>query len=123
MPPYGGYQLSPTTNACFFGPVPCPLFSCAYGFVPALLRGSPVLRIALQLSDCFEHHCRSPWAREALHEYPDDVLGCTGSQDNTSMKQSSLGLSNTVKCTRKREFLDAMELVVPWTELVSLIEP
>ena len=39
------------------------------------------------------------------------------------MKQSSLGLSNTVKRTRKREFLDAMELVVPWTELVSLIEP
>ena len=39
------------------------------------------------------------------------------------MKQSSLGLSNTVKRTRKREFLDAMELVVPWAELVSLIEP
>ena len=33
------------------------------------------------------------------------------------MKQSSLGLSNTVKRTRKREFLDAMELVVPWAEL------
>lgn len=30
--------------------------------------------------------------------------------DHTAMKQSSLGLSNTVK----REFLDAMELVVPW---------
>ena len=43
--------------------------------------------------------------------------------DNTAMKQSSLGLSNTVKRTRKREFLDAMELVVPWAELVSLIEP
>ena len=39
------------------------------------------------------------------------------------MKQSSLGLSNTTKRTRKREFLDAMELVVPWAELVSLIEP
>lgn len=39
------------------------------------------------------------------------------------MKQSSLGLSNTVKRTCKREFLDAMELVVPWAELVSLIEP
>ena len=38
------------------------------------------------------------------------------------MKQSSLGLSHTVKRTRKREFLDAMELVVPWAELVSLIE-
>jgi len=39
------------------------------------------------------------------------------------MKQSSLGLSSTVKRNRKREFLDAMELVVPWAELVSLIEP
>ena len=39
------------------------------------------------------------------------------------MKQSSLGLSNTVKRTRKREFLDAMEVVVPWAELVALIEP
>jgi hypothetical protein len=39
------------------------------------------------------------------------------------MKQSSLGLSHTTKRTRKREFLDAMELVAPWTELVSLIEP
>ncbi|MFY3384382.1 IS5 family transposase [Paracidovorax sp. MALMAid1276] len=39
------------------------------------------------------------------------------------MKQSSLGLSNTTKRTRKREFLDAMELVVPWAELVALIEP
>ena len=39
------------------------------------------------------------------------------------MKQSSLGLSNTVKRTRKREFLDAMELVVPWAELVALIAP
>src|SRR5574343_980635 len=39
------------------------------------------------------------------------------------MKQSSLGLINTTKRTRKREFLDAMELVVPWAELVSLIEP
>ena len=45
------------------------------------------------------------------------------SPDNTRMKQSSLGLSNTVKHTRKREFLDAMELVVPWAELVALIEP
>lgn len=39
------------------------------------------------------------------------------------MKQSSLGLSNTVKRTFKRGFLDAMELVVPWAELVTLIEP
>lgn len=39
------------------------------------------------------------------------------------MKQSCLGLSNATKRTGKLEFLDTMELVVPWTELVSLIEP
>ena len=33
----------------------------------------------------------------------------------------SLGLNNTIKRTRKREFLDAMELVVPWAELMALI--
>lgn len=39
------------------------------------------------------------------------------------MKQSSLGLSHTVKRTRKREFFNAMELAVHWAELVSLLEP
>ncbi|GEM_PF-4410852 len=39
------------------------------------------------------------------------------------MKQSSLGLSNPVKRTRKRESLDTLELVVPWAELVALIKP
>ena len=62
-------------------------------------------------------------ARDSLHESTPDVLARARSPDNTDMKQSSLGLSNTVKRTRKREFLDAMELVVPWAELVALIEP
>ena len=39
------------------------------------------------------------------------------------MKQTSLGLPNTSRRTRKREFLESMERVVPWSELVSLIEP
>ena len=42
------------------------------------------------------------------------------------MKQMSLGESGferKTKRTRKREFLDEMNLVVPWAELVSLIEP
>ena len=42
------------------------------------------------------------------------------------MKQLSLGESGferKTKRTRKREFLDEMNLVVPWTELVSLIAP
>ncbi|MEC5215602.1 IS5 family transposase [Actimicrobium sp. GrIS 1.19] len=42
------------------------------------------------------------------------------------MKQISLptsGFELAPKKTRKREFLDEMNLVVPWAELVSLIEP
>ena len=40
-----------------------------------------------------------------------------------TMKQNSLGLPNSSRRTRKREFLEAMDRVVPWSELVSLIEP
>ncbi len=39
------------------------------------------------------------------------------------MKQGSLVLGGSTKRTRKREFLDAMDRVVPWAELVALIEP
>lgn len=42
------------------------------------------------------------------------------------MKQMSLasnGFEVKTKRTRKREFLDEMELVVPWSELVALIAP
>ena len=42
------------------------------------------------------------------------------------MKQMSLGETGfelKTKRTRKREFLDEMELVVPWAELVALITP
>ena len=42
------------------------------------------------------------------------------------MKQISLattGFELVTKRTRKRVFLDEMSLVVPWTELVSLIQP
>ncbi len=42
------------------------------------------------------------------------------------MKQMSLassGFELKTKRTRKREFLDEMELVVPWNELVALIAP
>ena len=40
-----------------------------------------------------------------------------------SMKQASLALNLSVKKTRKREFLDQMEHVVPWAALVELISP
>ena len=39
------------------------------------------------------------------------------------MKQHSLGLGQTAKRTRRREFLDEMERVVPWAELVALVSP
>ena len=42
------------------------------------------------------------------------------------MKQISLattGFELVTKRTRKRVFLDEMNLVVPWTELVGLIQP
>ncbi len=42
------------------------------------------------------------------------------------MKQISLattGFELVIKRTRKRVFLDEMNLVLPWTELVGLIQP
>ena len=39
------------------------------------------------------------------------------------MKQSDLGLNLTTKRTRKREFLDEMNRVVPWADLVALVQP
>jgi IS5 family transposase len=39
------------------------------------------------------------------------------------MKQADLGLDLSTKRTRKRQFLDEMERVVPWARLIGLIEP
>jgi IS5 family transposase len=39
------------------------------------------------------------------------------------MKQADLGLNLSAKRTRKREFLEQMDRVVPWAALISLIEP
>jgi IS5 family transposase len=39
------------------------------------------------------------------------------------MKQTDLGLNLTTKRTRKREFLDEMNRVVPWADLVTLVAP
>ena len=38
-----------------------------------------------------------------------------------AMKQASLGLNLSTKKTRKREFLEEMERVVPWKVLVEII--
>ena len=39
------------------------------------------------------------------------------------MKQADLGLKLSTKKTRKREFLDEMQRVVPWGALVAQIQP
>jgi transposase, IS5 family len=39
------------------------------------------------------------------------------------MKQLGLGLNLSMKKTRKREFLEEMEHVVPWAALVQIVEP
>lgn len=39
------------------------------------------------------------------------------------MKQHSLGLRQTSKRTRRREFLEEMERVVPWSDVVALVAP
>src|ERR1700712_5833601 len=39
------------------------------------------------------------------------------------MKQISLGLNLSNKKTRKREFLEQMEKVVPWAVLVQIVAP
>ena len=39
------------------------------------------------------------------------------------MKQHGLGLGMTGKRTRRREFLDEMDHVVPWSDLVALVSP
>jgi IS5 family transposase len=39
------------------------------------------------------------------------------------MKQLGLGLNLSTKKTRKREFLEEMERVVPWGVLVQIVEP
>ena len=39
------------------------------------------------------------------------------------MKQADLGLNLSTKRTRKREFLDEMNRVVPWSALVELVTP
>ena len=44
------------------------------------------------------------------------------STTTTTMKQFGLGLSLSTKKTRKREFLQEIERVVPWRVLVQLVE-
>ena len=41
----------------------------------------------------------------------------------TPLTQLGLGLNLSTKKTRKREFLDEMDRVVPWSALVQIVEP
>lgn len=49
-----------------------------------------------------------------------DVFAIPCSSDNTAIKQSSLGLSNTVKRTRKREFLEALHDMPAFRDFAGL---
>ena len=44
-------------------------------------------------------------------------------RNNGVMKQPDLGLNLNTRRTRKAVFLDEMNVVVPWTELIALIAP
>jgi IS5 family transposase len=41
----------------------------------------------------------------------------------TLMKQASRGFEHSSKHPRTREFLESMDRVVPWTDLIALIAP
>jgi IS5 family transposase len=41
----------------------------------------------------------------------------------TPPSRLGLGLNLSTKKTRKREFLDGMDRVVPWSALVQIVEP
>ena len=41
----------------------------------------------------------------------------------TPQNQFGLGLNLSTKKTRKREFLDEMDRVVPWNALVQIVQP
>lgn len=43
--------------------------------------------------------------------------------DHSGMNQTTLGFEPLHKKTRKEVFLQEMERVVPWAELVALIQP
>ena len=43
--------------------------------------------------------------------------------EDSRMKQADLGLNLNIKRTRKRQFLDEMNAVVPWADLLALIAP
>ena len=64
-------------------------------------------------------------AREPLHKSPTHVLAHAFQVRNASrpMLQANLGLNLSTKKTRKREFLEQMQQVVPWRDLVALIAP
>lgn len=48
---------------------------------------------------------------------------CSGSTNNIAVKQQDLGLCLSTRRTRKTVFLEEMDQVVPWAQLLALIEP
>ena len=65
------------------------------------------------------------WARCCA--FQDDLFICvlelSPASEIQTMKQTAIGLKRRVKKTRKRDFLEQMEQVVPWGALVKSIAP
>jgi len=60
--------------------------------------------------------------KEGLQNTVADVLGCPVCDSKLrTMKQADLGLNLTIKCTRRREFLDEMNRVAQWAAMVELV--
>ncbi len=63
--------------------------------------------------------------REALHRYPGLTAMCAADSNGSAMKQTtfeSFAWSRKGKVTRRERFLAEMDAVIPWRELIKLIE-
>jgi GntR family histidine utilization transcriptional repressor len=79
-------------------------------------------------ADLFPDYLKQDFTRETpkegLHKSSKNrVAKLTDDCDDLGMRQADLGLDLTTKRTHKREFLDEMDRVVPWSKLVALISP
>lgn len=72
--------------------------------------------------DPFPVQAPVPSAKPARGLQEFEAKAITGNHTN-AMKQLGLGLNLSTKKTRKCEFLEEMERVVPWAALVQIVEP
>jgi len=74
--------------------------------------------------------CSFPWfdvsdpVKDGVQNLTHTPMAQTGMRKNNRfMKQQELGLSLGTRRTRKAVFLDEMQHVVPWAQLLALIAP